>query len=148
MDVLTESEIQLFFLLSLSTIFSLLSSWHKQNPYTTQQDHNLLPLILLYWGLARGRKKSLFCKVFLPALKRTNSFWLPWIWCCFTVTSWMSKVTIKRGSFLCLLVYADICLASSSQLCPLYKAPLQKRLMHLLGRLCIVGPRAQAWWVM
>ena len=45
----------------------------------------------------------------------------PWTWSCLTVRVWMSKVTVKWGSFLCLLVYADIHLACSSQFCPLQK---------------------------
>lgn len=132
-------------------IFSLLSSWHKQNPPTTQQDHNLLPLILLYWGLAHGSKKPLFCTVFLPALKRTDSFRSPWAWGCLSIRSWMSKVTVKWGSFLCLQVYADIRLAYRSQLCPLHKALLQERLMQLLRRLFVMlielapEPRLGKW---
>lgn len=61
------------YLLFLTPIFTLLSSWHKQNPLTTHHDHSLLTLILSYWGLTHRSKTTLFCTVFLPALKRTDS---------------------------------------------------------------------------
>jgi len=88
----------------------------------------------------------------------TLSFRSPWACPCLLVRRWMSKVTAKRGFFLWPLVYADIYLACSSQLCSLHKeARLMQPLRRLyststklapepsLGEWCNLSPPSSTW---
>lgn len=70
--------------------------------------------------------------------KDPPSFRAPWAWRCCTLRSWMSKITVKWGLFLCLLVYVHIYLTCSSQLCPLHEAILEERQMQSLRRLLVM----------
>lgn len=131
------------FCLLFPPIFSLLSSWHKQNLLTTQLDLSLLPLIPSYpWSphppCTWEQKNAVLHSISPCTEKDLLLFRLLWAWCCPTIKNWMSKVTVKLESFLCLLVYADIHLSCSKQWCPLHKALLQQRLMQLLRRLFVM----------
>lgn len=93
-------------------ISSLLSSWHKQNSPTTQQPLALDPHILR--SCTWEQNPSVLNSICPCTEKDPLSFRAPWAWRCCALRSWMPKITVKWGSFLCLLVYAHIYLACSS----------------------------------
>lgn len=115
--------------------FFLTQTKPSDNP-TRSQPLTLDPLILrpCTWE----QKNAVLHSISPCTEKDLLLFRLLWAWCCPTIKNWMSKVTVKLESFLCLLVYADIHLSCSKQWCPLHKALLQQRLMQLLRRLFVM----------